>query len=262
MYFHGKPGSRLWCPDEEVTADSGVRLIIPDRPGIGRSDPLEPRMLSHWPSDVEELADALGIGKFAVVGVSGGGPYAAACAALIPGRLTAVAEVSSITAQSDWAERPGVEERWLPRMRTRFALAQTDQAAAVEMAAEHWTTFIEPAWQPELMREELESVEEDRWFFDDADRVAIFDAQSREWWRQGADGVKWDLMDVLLPWGFRLADIAVPVTVFNASKDLEIRQEDVDFEVAIIPHCALVTWTDCGHLGFLKHWREVLASVT
>ena len=95
LCFHGTPGSRLWCPDEEATSAARVRLIMPDRPGIGRSDPLEGRTLADWPKDVEALADALQISSFAVVGVSAGGPYAAACAALIPGRLSGVALVSS-----------------------------------------------------------------------------------------------------------------------------------------------------------------------
>lgn len=61
MYFHGTPGSRIWCPDEEATSTAGVRLIIPDRPGIGRSDPLEGRTLADLPKDVAALADSLDI---------------------------------------------------------------------------------------------------------------------------------------------------------------------------------------------------------
>ena len=59
MYFHGTPGCRMWCPDEDATSAAKVRLIMPDRPGIGRSDPLEPRTLADWPKDVVALADAL-----------------------------------------------------------------------------------------------------------------------------------------------------------------------------------------------------------
>jgi pimeloyl-ACP methyl ester carboxylesterase len=77
--FHGTPHSRVFCPDETVTASSNVRLITVDRPGIGRSDVLPRRTFSDWPSDVVELADALGVEKFGVVGWSAGGVYAAAC---------------------------------------------------------------------------------------------------------------------------------------------------------------------------------------
>jgi pimeloyl-ACP methyl ester carboxylesterase len=90
LFFHGHPGSRLYCPDEAVTVSSRVRLLTIDRPGVGLSDVLPRRTFADWPSDVLEFADALGVDRFGVVGWSAGGPYAAASAASIPGRLTYV----------------------------------------------------------------------------------------------------------------------------------------------------------------------------
>src|SRR5947208_15844339 len=92
--FHCAPFSRLFCPDEPATIAAGVRLVTVDRPGIGRSDVLEARSWGDWPADVVALADALGIDRFAVVGWSYGGNYAAACAALIPSRVTAAGAAS------------------------------------------------------------------------------------------------------------------------------------------------------------------------
>jgi pimeloyl-ACP methyl ester carboxylesterase len=93
FFFQGTPSSRLMHPDEDVTRDLGVRLIMADRPGFGLSDPKPGRTLLDWPDDVVALADALGIDRFGAVGVSGGGPYTAACAYRIPHRLTAAAIV-------------------------------------------------------------------------------------------------------------------------------------------------------------------------
>lgn len=107
IFFHGTPHSRLWCPDELATASEEIRLITVDRPGIGRSDIKQARTFSDWPDDVVSLANALGVPRFAVIGWSGGGPYAAACAALIPTRLTGVGIVSSRhLAQYNFGERP------------------------------------------------------------------------------------------------------------------------------------------------------------
>jgi alpha/beta hydrolase family protein len=64
LYFHGYPASRLMCPDERATLSAGVRLIAPDRPGVGRSDVQEGRTIADWPADVDSLADALGIDRF------------------------------------------------------------------------------------------------------------------------------------------------------------------------------------------------------
>jgi pimeloyl-ACP methyl ester carboxylesterase len=106
---------------------------------------LEGRTLADWPKDVEALAEALGISSFAVVGVSAGGSPAAACAALIPGRLRGVALVSSSgLAKYNWGERPEAVEEWSPEVRAEFDLAQKDPAAAANLAAEHFADEVNP----------------------------------------------------------------------------------------------------------------------
>ena len=90
FYFHGFPSSRLdWqlVNDDAVLLDLNVRVIAPDRPGYGLSDYKSGRKMVDWPADVLELANALQIDRFAVLGISGGGPYAASCAAGIDDRL-------------------------------------------------------------------------------------------------------------------------------------------------------------------------------
>jgi len=81
MFFHGFPGSRLeGALGHEAAERAAVRMICIDRPGMGLSTFQPGRRMLDWPADVAALADALGIGRFAVGGVSGGGPYAAVCA--------------------------------------------------------------------------------------------------------------------------------------------------------------------------------------
>src|SRR6185295_18450974 len=97
FHFHGHGSSRL---EALALADSalalGLRVIAFDRPGIGRSDPAAGDRLLSWPDDMSAAADALKIGKFAVQGMSAGGPYALACAHRIPERLTACALISAV----------------------------------------------------------------------------------------------------------------------------------------------------------------------
>ena len=89
FYFHGWPASRLSGSETDKAAKKlKIRVISPDRPGFGLSDYKEDRTLLGWADDVLELADQLKIKKFAVMGVSGGGPYSAVCAYKIPERVT------------------------------------------------------------------------------------------------------------------------------------------------------------------------------
>jgi pimeloyl-ACP methyl ester carboxylesterase len=95
--FHGTPGSRLMFRlADESARELGVRLIAPERPGFGLSTYHHGRTLASYATDVAAFADSLGIARFAVAGVSGGGPYAAACAALLPGRVSALGLVSPV----------------------------------------------------------------------------------------------------------------------------------------------------------------------
>jgi pimeloyl-ACP methyl ester carboxylesterase len=263
LYFHGMPGSRLLCPDEKATAAAGVRLIVPDRPGIGRSDPMEGRTLADWPKDVEALADALAISTVPVIGLSAGGSYAAACAALIPERLSAVAIVSSrVVAKYNWAERPRAAEAWSAAQRAQFELARQDPRAAAQLAADDFADELhELDERPEVLHAELSQAEGDRWFFEDPARVAMFNAHIRECWRQGPDAIKWELIDVFQPWGFRLADISMPVSIWHGSQDPWVTKADIEFQATTIQNASLVVWPDAGHVGFAKHWAELLDAV-
>jgi len=88
FFFHGWPGSRLQGEFmHEVGQKRGVRIISPDRPGIGLSDFQPGRRLLDWPAVIQELAAQLGWANFHVLGVSGGGPYVLACAHAMPERL-------------------------------------------------------------------------------------------------------------------------------------------------------------------------------
>lgn len=94
FFFHGWPGSNRQAEVLHAAAmRHGFRLIAPDRPGIGGSPMQHGRRVSDWPPLIAEMADSLGIGRFAVMGVSGGGPYALACAAMLPERVRAAAIV-------------------------------------------------------------------------------------------------------------------------------------------------------------------------
>ena len=113
MFFHGTPGSRVMARFAASRArEMGVRLIAPERPGFGLSDVQPQRRLLDWVEDIGELADALNLDRFAVAGVSGGGPYVAACAWKMGTRLVAAGIVSGLAP----ADRVRRELNWLHRL--------------------------------------------------------------------------------------------------------------------------------------------------
>jgi len=99
VFLHGAIGSPRWrWPQlDALIAQTGIRYVVVDRPGFGRSEPSPGRTVAAFAADVEDLADALGFARFSVIGVSAGAPYALACAwALAVGRLAATAAVSAL----------------------------------------------------------------------------------------------------------------------------------------------------------------------
>lgn len=97
LMLHGTPGSRLkFAAAHEAAGRLGWRLIAPDRWGYGGTSPHRAPSLAAFAHDMAALADALAIGRFAVMGVSGGGPYAAAVAAYTPSRVQALALVAPV----------------------------------------------------------------------------------------------------------------------------------------------------------------------
>lgn len=108
LAFHGTPFSNgYWGMIDDSARARGVHVLAPDRPGIGRSDPHPLPFIATYADDVEAIADRLGLARFAIIGHSGGGPFALACGAVLTERVTGVATVSGVAP----LDSPGVEEK-------------------------------------------------------------------------------------------------------------------------------------------------------
>ncbi len=95
--LHGTPGSRYMFQLAGPAARAlKIRLLAPERPGFGLSSFQGKRTLAGYADDIRDFADRMDLDRFAVAGVSGGGPYAAACAALLPDRVSALGLISPI----------------------------------------------------------------------------------------------------------------------------------------------------------------------
>jgi pimeloyl-ACP methyl ester carboxylesterase len=219
FYFHGSAGSRLEPAmlDGEALKKAGIRLIAPDRPGMGGSDFQPGRGYSHWPADIVALADSLGLGKFGVFGVSGGAGYASVCARAIPERLSG-AVVASGAGQMDSPEaRAG-----LPFMgRLTCGLA----ARSVRLTA-LLLSLTKPNLQADVakIRQQLRRSmpPEEAAIFEEPGRLEAFMASAAESMRPGVDGIAWDTHLCARPWDFRLEEIRFPVRLLHGEADRNV----------------------------------------
>jgi pimeloyl-ACP methyl ester carboxylesterase len=264
FFFHGSPLSRLWCPDEEATEAARVRLVAVDRPGIGLSDLQPGRRLEDWPLDVAELADALGLDRFAVAGYSAGGPYALACAALLGERVMRAALVSTDTRFVVLRQRPGAIAELDEEDRRDFERVEHGdrETAALRIAAdvEEWVQRV--AEDPRRFLEPFLVIDQNRWFREDPARIGPFLRVIAEALRQGPAGLAWDRVARFEPCPFPLDDITVDVLLWHGRLDLIVSCAAAEFLVARIPGSKLTIWEDEGHVGIARHWDEIIAALT
>lgn len=141
VYLHGTPDSRLSRhPDDAVTASAGVRLLAVDRPGIGRSASHPGRTLASVADDLAAVLDAIGVGPVAVLGWSGGAPFAVALAARHPGRVRAVGLVAPLVPITAYAD-PAVAEAAGPGRRL---FAEMAEEMAPEVVADEVAPYLLP----------------------------------------------------------------------------------------------------------------------
>jgi pimeloyl-ACP methyl ester carboxylesterase len=254
VLFHGSPSSRLFCPNETVTASAAVRLITIDRPGYGGSDPDPKRSMLGWVDDVTELMDALELARFTLVAHSSGGPYALACATTLAPRLIAVGLVSS-AAPLD--EVPGAHD-WLDQdERALVELARDDPAAAMRQIAAGAQWLIE---QPELFLE-APRPEPDRALLAEPAVSAMFLAALREAVRGGLDGYACDEVLERRPWGLRLGDVNVDVQLWHGGLDPYIPLAHAEYMAHALPSCRPTFHSDDGHGLILSRWGEILSAL-
>jgi len=258
LVFHGTPGSRLsWDFLHEAAVELGIRVVAPDRPGIGLSDDQSNRGILDWPSDMTELVDQLGIDAFSVAGWSGGAPYALACAVALPDRVTAVGIVSGISP----LDRDGAYDGMGRSERNALQLTHK----AVWLAGPMYRGLRELIrFQPSIARRLIETSlpPRDRAEFEARGSAKDALAYLREALRQGPRGVVIDYRLFTFPWGFELAEVGVPTKVFHGEHDRSIPPHHADEFVSRIPGATLTIWSKGGHLAVVDHATELLTAVT
>jgi pimeloyl-ACP methyl ester carboxylesterase len=254
--LHGTPGSR-WGPRPrgQVLHRLGVRLIAFDRPGYGRSDRLAGRRVADLAADVAVIADAYKLERFAVVGRSGGGPHALACAALLPGRVTRAAVLVGLAP-------PGADGLdWFDGMAQSNVIDFTAAAAGHDPIAARLTAAAEsiradPASLIARLQAELP----------DADRRVVADSGIRSMLvRNYAEALRtspagWidDVLAFCSPWGFDPAAIAVPVLLWHGESDVFSPPSHARWLAERIPSAQVLVQPGAAHFGALDVLADIL----
>ena len=257
LFFHGTPGSRLFHhPDASVAASTGARIIAIDRPGFGRSDFKPGRTLLDWPNDVVQLADALNIQRFAVMGYSGGGPYAAVCALSIPDRLTAAGLVSSIAP----LDNPQIT-RGMQGMGHLFFSLDRHLPPLAKLGC--WLMCTTWRHNPDLyFRSQINGLRNSQ----EAQALlpklkAMLTADFTEAVRAGTQGITWDLELLARPWGFHLHVITAAVFLWHGESDTQAPLVMGKRLASAIPHCRATFFPKEGYWAIYSHWQEILTAL-
>ena len=246
-----------FCGSEELVIKLGLRLIAVDRPGMGLSDFQLNRHFGDWPADVKELADALGLERFSVLGFSGGTPYALTCALKIPERLISVGLVGieapfslpgmtqDINQQSLQFLKLNRDKPWLARL-IQTMMGLTARLAPASLIAQSLSALPEPdkavLAQPKVRKAFLHMIQESM--------------------RRGTHGPQVDTALMVSPWDFNPADIRTLVQMWQGEKDVDAPPVMARYMNSTIPDSKITFYPEEGHLSVLvNHLEEILTTL-
>ncbi|MBV6622585.1 MAG: alpha/beta hydrolase [Rivularia sp. (in: Bacteria)] len=213
--------------------------------------------LVDWTKDVIQLADALKIEQFIVIGVSGGGAYALACTSEIPERITKAGIISSISP----LDVPHVTEGMNVINRVLLGVMQ-------------YTPFLlNPLLSPIVRKARKDPQKLFDYglinYFPIPDKEVLFQPAVREMFledlpqafRQGACGLRLDIKILAQSWGFQLKNISLKVYLWHGKKDENVPANAGRYLANTIPNCEARFYADEGHLLIFNHWQEILTTL-
>ncbi len=253
--FHGSPGSRYFFdPQQEIALRKGVRLIAPDRPGYGHSTYNPRRTYESWADDVAQLADHVGIDRFAVIGHSSGGPNAAGCARFLGDRLVGCAIVSGVAPPEANVSKDAMlrMNRYAQRV-SRVAPRLMGWAAQAGLRQGQRDPDKALAWMLRTLPTCDAAVIEQPEF-----RAAVRDELLRPLSATTGRAAIQDLRLELRPWGFHLRDIALPVDVWHGDLDRNVVLDSGLYQANQIPHATLHRLPHEGHWLIYSHFGEII----
>ena len=253
LAIHGSPGSRIMMqPADPFASQHAIFLIAPDRPGYGLSTNCPNYSFKQWVADIEALLASLQIDHFRLFGVSGGGPFATALAALMPQRVIAMALVSPVGifdqgVRESWSWRHQLFFGVLPRYRVIMTpLLSIARLLLLAGARIFMKLFIFGLSRP------------DRLILRMPHNQSRLLAAFREGLRSGISGVREDLSLFASLSELPLQNVDMPVIVWQGTRDLMVPEKAALKLAHRFADVEIITLTGQGHFWIFDHFQEVL----
>lgn len=251
FYFHGFPGSRLdgnLFEFDKIANSLNIRIIALDRPGIGLSDFFKKRKLLDWPKTLSSVAEKLNIKAFSVLGISGGGPYALACAYAIPELIHSVSIVSSM-GPYNYIETKKDLALFVPKLikPLRFLIAWGMQRGAIK--------------NPEKLVEKICNTlpEVDLKYLNRQNRTDELLNGFKECFKQGLHGYLKEADIYKNAWGFKISDISSKVHIWHGSQDKNVSHAFANKISSEIRNCKTNIIENEGHFSLTgKYLKNIL----
>ncbi len=260
LWFHGTLGARRQFPvlGRRAAENLGLRVIIVERPGTGLSDSYRYSAVTDWVADIAQVADALDAERLGVVGLSGGGAYALACGALPPlvdrvatvavldGTVPAVGPEATDGGATDAARRFNLV---LTQLRRPLAVLSTVLLAPLIPFAHYAYRGYARMWP-----------EDDQRVLNDPEVEAIFVDDMVNAFRGRCLAMVDDARLLGRDWGFRLADVKVPVRWWHGESDHVVPLAGVEAAISRLQDAELTVRSE-SHLGGFAKIDEVLEHI-
>ncbi|MEQ8417549.1 MAG: alpha/beta hydrolase [Imperialibacter sp.] len=257
IYFHGGQESRLSsCFMDSVAAELGIRIISPERPGIGLSTFQPNRTFLDWASDIEDLANCLNIDSFSVFGLSGGAPHVLACLQVIPTRIV---NASIIAGAAPYDYDGSLKGMWLPvKIIHWFASMKSDKLLR---------KFIEKDAE-DLVQAPEKRIKQFQNYLPNPDKTLMknqpeygwdFIEGSREAYQQGVDGVVQEWQLYVADWHIDLSAIQQRITLWYGAEDKMAPYHRGRYYQKHLPNAHLHEIKDEAHFSLIRtHLKEIL----
>lgn len=256
IWLHGTPGARRQIPDAaRIAAERfDICLIGIDRPGVGKSTPHAYNTIVDFAGDLEIVLDRLGIGDFAILGLSGGGPYTLAAAATMPDRVKAVGVMGGVCPTAG----PDAVDGGLVSLAHRFQLPLTQLKVPLSWLFTTFVWTLRPVAGPGLRVYARLSPPADRLVFARPEIRAMF---IDDILRGSAKGMRAPIYDAVLfgrEWGFDLVDVKAPVHWWHGDADNFVPLRHAEQVVDMLPNAKLYVRPGESHLGTLIAAEDIL----